>query len=504
MVGLSSFIRFHAQRTPNRLALIYGDDKIDYAQMLHRIETTAGWLATQGIGPGDVVAFLMKNSPAFLELTFAASHLGAVSLPINYRLTTDEVGYIVDNSGARLLLCDQEFASTASGLPRLHLIDAAAQRNSARLAAAAQSPARMHPSGPDDLFRLMYTSGTTDRPKGVMHSYSNFYWKSADHVVALGLSAADRLLVAGPLYHVGAFDLPGVAVLWVGGTLSILRDFAPELALAAIAQERLTGAWFAPVMLGRILEVAARGGLNLESMRWVVGGGERTPEGRIRAFSRVFTGARYVDAYGLTESCSGDTMMEAGRELEKIGSVGRALAHVEVEVRGPKGQRLAPGDSGEICLRGPKITRGYWKDPEKTKAAFFADWFRTGDVGHLDAEGFLYLTDRKKDMIISGGENIASSEVERVVYELPQVQDAAVIGVADAYWGERPVAVVVVKAGEALALETLQAHCRQKLAGFKVPKQLIVRTDLPRNPSGKVLKRVLREQISRELQTPER
>ncbi|HEU0060993.1 MAG TPA: AMP-binding protein, partial [Hyphomicrobiaceae bacterium] len=346
----------------------------------------------------------------------------------------------------------------------------------------------------------MYTSGTTDRPKGVMHSYSNFYWKSADHVIALGLSAADRLLVAGPLYHVGAFDLPGMAVLWVGGTLSILRDFAPELALAAIAKERLTGAWLAPVMLGAILEHPERGAYNLESMRWVVGGGERTPEGRIRAFSRLFARARYVDAYGLTESCSGDTMMEAGRELEKIGSVGRALAHVEVEVRGPEGQRLAPGESGEICLRGPKITRGYWKDGQKTKAAFFDDWFRTGDVGQLDAEGFLYLTDRKKDMIISGGENIASSEVERVVYELPQVQDAAVIGVPDDHWGERPVAVVVVKAGQALALETLQAHCRHKLAGFKVPKQLIVRTDLPRNPSGKVLKRVLREQISRELE----
>jgi fatty-acyl-CoA synthase len=502
MVALSSFVQFHAQRTPERLALIYGDDTITYAEMMRRIETAAGWLAAQGIGPGHVVALLMKNSPAFLELTFALSHLGAVSLPINYRLANEEVGYILDNADARLLLCDQEFAATASGLPHLHLVDAAAQRNSARLASPAQPPARRRATRPDDLFRLMYTSGTTDRPKGVMHSYSNFYWKSTDHVIALGLSAADRLLVAGPLYHVGAFDLPGMAVLWVGGSLSILRDFAPELALAAIAQHRLTGAWLAPVMLGGILEHPERGAYDLESMRWVVGGGERTPEGRIRAFSRLFARARYVDAYGLTESCSGDTMMEAGRELEKIGSVGRALAHIEVEVRAPEGQRLAPGATGEICLRGPKITRGYWKDPEKTKASFFDDWFRTGDVGHLDAEGFLYLTDRKKDMIISGGENIASSEVERVVYELPQVQDAAVIGVPDAYWGERPVAVVVVKAGQALALEALQAHCRRKLAGFKVPKQLIVRTNLPRNPSGKVLKRVLREEISRDLQAP--
>jgi acyl-CoA synthetase (AMP-forming)/AMP-acid ligase II len=342
----------------------------------------------------------------------------------------------------------------------------------------------------------MYTSGTTDRPKGVMHSYANFYWKCADHVVALGLTGTDRLLVAGPLYHVGAFDLPGVAVLWVGGTLLILRDFSPERALAAITQERLTGAWLAPVMLGGILAEPERGTYNLESVRWVVGGGERTPEARIRAFTGLFTRARYVDAYGLTETCSGDTMMEAGREIEKIGSVGRALSHIEVEIRGPEGQRLAPGDTGEICLRGPKVTRGYWNDAEKTKASFFGDWFRTGDVGNLDAEGFLYLTDRKKDMIISGGENIASSEVERVVYELPQVQDAAVVGVPDEHWGERPVAVVVLKPNQALSLEELQEHSRRKLAGFKVPKGLIIRTELPRNPSGKVLKRLLRQTIA--------
>jgi fatty-acyl-CoA synthase len=496
MVALSSFIRYHAQRTPDRVALICGDECIVYAELMRRIETTAGWLGARGIGPGDVVALLMKNSPAFLELTFAISHLGAVSLPINYRLAADEVGYIVDNAGARLLLCDEELAAAAAGARHVVPVDAATQRNSGRLASLSQARARMHTARPDDLFRLMYTSGTTDRPKGVMHSYANFYWKCADHVVALGLSSADRLLVAGPLYHVGAFDLPGVAVLWVGGTLSILRDFTPERALAAIAQGHLTGAWLAPVMLGSILGHSDRGAYNLESVRWVVGGGERTPEARIRAFTSLFTRGRYVDAYGLTESCSGDTMMEAGREIEKIGSVGRALAHVEVEIRGPEGEVLAPGETGEICLRGPKITRGYWNDPEKTKASLFGDWFRTGDVGHLDVEGFLYLTDRKKDMIISGGENIASSEVERVVYELPQVADAAVIGVPDVRWGERPVAVVVVKPGETLSLEALQKHCRAKLAGFKVPKELIVRAELPRNASGKILKRMLREAIA--------
>jgi fatty-acyl-CoA synthase len=191
----------------------------------------------------------------------------------------------------------------------------------------------------------------------------------------------------------------------------------------------------------------------------------------------------------------GDTFMEPGQEIAKIGSTGRPVAHVEIEIRDDDGNPVGPGDSGEICLRGPKITSGYWKDPVKTAAAFFGDWFRSGDIGHLDEDGFLYLTDRKKDMIISGGENIASSEVERVIYELPQVREVAVIGVPDERWGERPVAVVVLADGAPLQLPDLTQHCRSRLAAFKVPKQLIIRDALPRNPSGKVLKRVLRAEL---------
>ena len=210
----------------------------------------------------------------------------------------------------------------------------------------------------------------------------------------------------------------------------------------------------------------------------------------------LFRHGRYIDAYGLTESCSGDTFMEAGMEIAKIGSTGRAVPHVGIQIRDDAGELLAPGEAGEICLRGPKITKGYWRDPQKTAASFFGDWFRTGDIGYLDQDGFLFLTDRKKDMIISGGENIASSEVERVIYRLEQVSEAAVVGLPDAQWGERVVAVVVLKAGAQLTPEELQQHCRAHLAGFKVPRQLFLRESLPRNPSGKVLKRVLRDELA--------
>jgi acyl-CoA synthetase (AMP-forming)/AMP-acid ligase II len=494
MVNLSSFIRYHATRTPDGLAIVYKDQRVTFAELLARVETTAGFLAALGIGPDDVVAVMMKNSIAFLEIAFAVGHLGAVFLPINFRLAADEVEYITGNAQAKLVFADAELAPAVKNIPSAILLDEAAQADTTTLAGD-HKPESMHLRKPDDLFRLMYTSGTTDRPKGVMHTYNNFYWKCIDHVIALGLTGNERLLVTGPLYHVGAFDLPGVAVLWLGGTLYIHRDFDVEPVLAAVAAEKLTCAWLAPVMLGAILAHPDRAAFDVSSIRWVIGGGERTPESRIRAFSEYFTNGRYIDGYGLTESCSGDTLMEAGREIEKIGSVGRALPHVEVEIRDAQGRRLPNRETGEICLRGAKITRGYWRDEKKTAASFYGDWFRTGDVGYLDSDGFLFLTDRVKDMIISGGENIASSEVERVVYQMPQVREAAIIGVPDEKWGERPVAVVALNAGHSLDYETLAKHCRAHLAAFKVPKQLILREQLPRNPSGKVLKRLLRDEL---------
>jgi fatty-acyl-CoA synthase len=494
MINLSSFIAFHARQTPGRCALKYRGEEIAYAAFDERIRMVGGWLASRGIGPDDVVAVLMKNSAAFLELAFAASHIGAIFLPINYRLASDEIAYIVENSSARLLIADEEFRASAAGPAPVVLVDVTAQANATRLAPDAK-PVTAHLRHPSDLMRLMYTSGTTDRPKGVMLTYQNIYWKSADHVLALGLSRDTRLLVAGPLYHVGALDLPGIAVLWQGGMLSIQRDFDAAQCLAAIEADRLNAAWLAPVMTTAILALPDRARYDVSSLRWAIGGGEKTPEARIRAFSQYFTNARYIDAYALTETCGGDTFMEPGLEIAKIGSTGRPVAHVEIEIRDDAGNRLAACENGEICLRGPKVTPGYWKDPEKTAAAFFGDWFRSGDVGYLDDDGFLYLTDRKKDMIISGGENIASSEVERVIYELPQVREVAVVGMPDERWGERAVAVVVLADSTALELTALTEHCRQRLAAFKVPRQLIIRDSLPRNPSGKVLKRVLRAEF---------
>ncbi len=498
MLNLTAFSAFHARRTPHAPAVIFEDAAIGWGEFHRRALRVAAALRERGVGEGDVVALLMKNSPAFLEIAFAASHLGAVLLPINFRLAADEVRWIADHAGAALLAVDDELADAGDVDAPRWVLDAGARADLAAHAPSAPDPPAVPRAG-GDLQRLMYTSGTTDRPKGVTISYDNFYWKSVDQVMALGLTAADRLLVVGPLYHVGALDLPGLAVLWMGGCVCVHREFDARSALASIARHRLTGGWMAPVMTNAVLGLgAAAHDFDLASLRWLIGGGERTPEQRIREFTQVFPGARYVDAYGMTETVSGDTMMEAGYEIEKIGSTGRALAHVEIAILDDEGAPVPAGADGEIAIRGPKVTKGYWRDPHATARSFHGEWLRSGDVGHLDADGFLYLTDRKKDLIISGGENIASSEVERVLYDLPEVSEAAVVGVADDRWGERPVAVIVPRAGAALDFETVERHCRAHLAGFKVPRALVLRDALPRNPSGKVLKRVLREELAGE------
>ena len=495
MINLSAISAYHARCTPEAPALIFEDAVITWREFHRRVLRAAALLAARGVASGDVVALLMKNSPAFLELSFAASHVGAVLLPINFRLAADEVRYITAHAGARLLAVDDELEhGSDADLERL-VLDERARRDSSVLASPDAETPPMALCDAADLYRLMYTSGTTDRPKGVMISYGNFYWKCIDHVMALDIGRGDKLLAVGPLYHVGALDLPGLAVLWMGGCMCLHREFDADAALASIEAHRLTCGWMAPVMTNAVLGLGNAGDYHVGTFKWLIGGGERTPEQRIREFTGVFPNARYIDAYGMTETVSGDTFMEPGREIEKIGSTGRALAHVEIAIFDDDGRALPAEAEGEIVIRGPKVTSGYWRDADKTRESFHEHWLRSGDVGYLDGEGFLYLTDRKKDMIISGGENIASSEIERVIYDLAEVSEAAVVGVPDAKWGERPVAVVVLRPGAQLDFATLEAHCRERLAGFKRPRALIVRDALPRNPSGKVLKRVLRDEL---------
>ncbi len=357
------------------------------------------------------------------------------------------------------------------------------------------SPTRVAATG-DDLHRLMYTSGTTGRPKGAMLTHANLAWKNAAHVVEFGFTADDVGLACGPLYHVGALDLVTTTMISVGATTIVHTTFDPEQVVDEIERSRVTTIWAAPAMVRAVLDVPGIETRDLSSVKVIIAGGEKMPIPTIERIRTTFPSAWFADAYGLTETVSGDTFLDRDHTVSKLGSVGRPCQYLELDIWDEHGASLPAGARGEVVLRGPKVFAGYWRDPDATAAAFAGGWFHTGDIGVLDDDGFLTIVDRLKDMIVSGGENIASSEVERALYEHDAVVEVAVVGRPDERWGEVPVAFVVTHPGAAVAADDLIDHCRAQLAKFKVPKDVVFVDALPRNPSGKVLKRDLRDRSS--------
>ncbi len=344
----------------------------------------------------------------------------------------------------------------------------------------------------DDVHRLMYTSGTTGRPKGVMITHANLAWKNMAHIIEFGFTSADLGLACGPLYHVGALDLTTTSLIAAGSTVIIHRSFDASAVVHELERSRVSTVWLAPAMVNAIMALPDVERRDLSSVRLVINGGEKMPIPLIERIRRTFPSAWFADAYGLTETVSGDTFLDRDSMVTKLGSVGRPCLYLELDIWDDRGRSVPAGASGEIVMRGPKVFRGYWRDPEATAAAFAGGWFHTGDIGVRDEDGYLFIVDRLKDMIVSGGENIASSEVERVLYEHESVLEAAVVGSPDDRWGEVPVAFVVLREGATVLTEALLEHCRTQLARYKVPKEITYLDALPRNPSGKVLKRELR------------
>jgi acyl-CoA synthetase (AMP-forming)/AMP-acid ligase II len=497
-------LEHHARRTPDAPIAVYRDDVVTYADMVDRAATAAAGLAERGVARGDVVGLLAYNSTDFLTAIFAANHLGAVAMPINWRLAAEEVRFILDHSQARALVCDGDLVALADdAVGRLDhdLVQLCIsadpidgwERFADLGAGAASLPERAH-AGADDLHRLMYTSGTTGRPKGVMISHANLAWKNHAHVAELGVTAADVGLACGPLYHVGALDLITTTMISVGATTVIHRTFDAAAVVDEIERSRVTCMWTAPAMVRAVLDVPGVEERDLSSVRLIIAGGEKMPVPTIERIRATFPSAWFADAYGLTETVSGDTFLDEASTISKLGSVGRACQYLELDLWDEAGAPVAPGDRGEVVMRGPKVFGGYWRDADATERAFAGGWFHTGDIGMRDEDGYLYIVDRLKDMIVSGGENIASSEVERVLYEHPAVIEVAVVARPDERWGEVPVAHVVRREGSTVTADELLDHCRAQLAKFKVPKDITFLDALPRNPSGKVLKRELRDE----------
>jgi acyl-CoA synthetase (AMP-forming)/AMP-acid ligase II len=495
-------LEHRARMAPGQPLAVFKGETVTYGEMAARAAALAGGLQQRGVRAGDVVGLLSYNCTEFLETIFAANYLGAIAMPINWRLAAPELRYILDHSEARALVCD---------IALVDLADEAASamgRDLARVCIAPTAPAgwtaladvRDESSIPeraaaaaDDLHRLMYTSGTTGRPKGVMLTHANLAWKNLAHIVEFGFTSADLGLACGPLYHVGALDLTTTSLIAAGATTIIHRVFDARDVVEEIERSRVTTVWLAPAMVNAIMALPDIEERDLSSVRLVINGGEKMPIPLIERIQRTFSAAWFADAYGLTETVSGDTFLDPDSLVRKLGSVGRPCLYLELDIWDEHGASVPAGERGEVVLRGPKVFKGYWRDPDATAAVFAGGWFHTGDVGVMDEDGYVFIVDRLKDMIVSGGENIASSEIERVLYEHEAVVEVAVVGRPDQRWGEVPVAYVVLTPTATTTPDELIEHCRGQLAKFKTPKAVTIIDALPRNPSGKVLKRELRD-----------
>jgi len=494
----------HATATPDKPIAIFESKPVTYGEMAARATSLAAGMHERGISSGDVVALLSYNSTEFLEAIFAANYLGAIIMPINWRLAAPEVRYLLEHSEARALVCDEALvplADNATNELESVVLRACVSTRAAdgwigladlRSASAAPPPVR---TAGDDIHRLMYTSGTTGRPKGVMLTHANLAWKNLTHIVQFGFTSTDLGLACGPLYHVGALDLTTTSLVAAGATTIIHRTFDAAAVVGEIERSRVTTVWLAPAMVNAIMALPNIEKRDLASVRLIINGGEKMPIPLIERLQRTFPSAWFADAYGLTETVSGDTFLDRDSIVTKLGSVGRPCLYVELDIWDEQGKSLPAGERGEVVLRGPKVFKGYWRDPEATASAFAGGWFHTGDIGVRDEDGYLFIVDRLKDMILSGGENVAGSEIERVLYEHPAVLEAAVIGRPDDRWGEVPVAFVALRPEATVTAEELVEHCGGQLARFKVPKAVSFVDALPRNPSGKVLKRELRDRV---------
>jgi acyl-CoA synthetase (AMP-forming)/AMP-acid ligase II len=477
----------HAERHPDRSMVVFEGRTITYGDMYARVRAVAGEL--DGVGRGDVVALLSYNCPEFLEVLFAANYLGAIAMPINWRLAAAEVRYILEHSGAKAIFCDDAMSALAEEASAgLGLVKVGEPRSPG-------SDASYVEVAGDDVHRLMYTSGTTGRPKGVMLTHANLAWKNLAHLVEFGFNSDDVGLACGPLYHVGALDLTTTTLIAAGARTIIHRVFDAAAVVDEIEKSRVTTVWLAPAMVNAIMALPDIEQRDLSSVRVVINGGEKMPIPLIERIQRAFSSAWFADAYGMTETVSGDTFLDRDSIISKLGSVGRPCLYLELDLWDETGRSVATGEPGEIVMRGPKVFKGYWRDPDATEAAFAGGWFHSGDIGIRDEDGYLFIVDRLKDMIVSGGENIASSEIERVLYSHDAVVEVAVVGRPDDRWGEVPVAFVVLRGDAPVTGDELVEHCRGQLAKFKVPKDVIFIDALPRNPSGKVLKRELRLQL---------
>ena len=497
--------RHHAETRPERVALRFDGETITYAALDRRANQAAQGLLAAGIKRGTRIAVLAKNSPAFFELWFGATKAGAAVVPVNFRLAPPEIAFVVNDAAAELLFVGADFypavEKVAGTLKTVRAIIALGGGHPAwpdyRGWLARQEPRDPHlPVGGRDCAIQMYTSGTTGHPKGAQISHDNLL-TLVPHALAQWGTWRDRdvNLVCLPLFHIGG-SAWGLVGLYRGVENVLTRDFDPPAILRIIEQQRVTKAIFVPAMMLFLLQAPQARDTDFSSLELVVYGASPAPLDLIRRAIEVF-GCGLAQVYGLTETTGAITYLgpedHGEHAIERMTSCGKPMAEVEIKIVDAAGNALPPGEIGEIICRTPQVMLGYWNLEEASRRSIRDGWFWSGDAGYMDKDGYLYIHDRVKDMIVSGGENIYPAEVESALFGHPAIADVAVIGVPDERWGEAVKAIVVAKPGAAVGVAELIDYARERIAGYKVPRSIDFVAALPRNPAGKILKRELRK-----------
>ncbi|MBT5388310.1 MAG: long-chain fatty acid--CoA ligase [Porticoccaceae bacterium] len=500
-IGLGQTILRRAAITPNARALTFEGQTWTCAELGERVRRLASVLRDGGIKAGDRVGYIGLNHPVFLETLYACGCLGAIFVPLNFRLTGPEVRFIANDAGISTMLADDMLRPLIDEeKENLHCsrfitieTDADNWEPLAPLMAAADPIAASEKVAVDDVAFIMYTSGTTGLPKGAMLTHGNIFWNSIN--VCFGEDTMDSTtLTCAPLFHIGGLNVTTLLSLAKGIEVVLLRAFDAGQVLALIEEHKISTMFGAPTMFLMMAQHENFASTDLSSISTLTCGGAPVPVPLIKTYGE--RGVNFCQGYGLTETAPFASLLASDLAMVKVGSAGKAPMFTQVRIVDGDNNPVAAGVHGEVCIKGPNVMKGYWNREDATAEAIDDQgWFHSGDIGYLDDEDFLFLCDRVKDMVITGGENVYPAEVESVLYGHKSVLEVAVIGLPDDKWGEAVTAVVVLEEGAELSLEELRDFAGESLARYKLPSRLHFMDLLPRNPAGKVQKFKINEQL---------
>ena len=494
------WIAHHAMVTPGAPAQddLHSGRRFTYLEMHRRIDAWAAWLQQEaGVRPGDRIATLCHNSTDANEMMFAAQRAGAIHLPLNWRLAVPELEFILNDATPTVLVYSEEFAPQVAELRgRCALPHVVSKRDGEdsgyeRAIAAGLTLAAPQRPGLDDVWVLMYTSGTTGRPKGAQITYRAQLFNAIHATMTTELTRRSRGLTYLPQFHVGGICLYAMPCFHIGASLAVMRQFDPQWCLDLIGTPAsgITHVFGVPTNFLFMSQLPGFAEARFERLVSVGIGGAASALSLLKLYADK--GVLFQQGWGMTETCTIGTLLSKERALDKIGSSGQQVLHADLKIVDPAGVEVPTGQVGELLIKGPTVTPGYWNRPEANATSLADGWLRTGDAAYVDDEGFYYIVDRWKDMFISGGENVYPAEVEDAIFRMPGIAEVAVIGVADEKWGEVGRAFVVLKAGSGIDADDILEHCGRHLARFKIPKSIRFVAELPHNATGKVTKHAL-------------